>query len=536
MNAGDTCYIFSGTYRETVTPAHSGTVSAPITFTAYPGETPIVSGADVLNLSWSVYSNSIYQASTAGSFRQLFVDGVMMNEARWPNATVNNLLYAPRSTPSSCTLTNLVDASLPNVNLLGAMLHIFPNEFNNPGYAANTRQITAWDSVAKKISWNGNIFNTGAVATVYYVYGALPLLDISTEWCLTGGTLYLWTPDGASPATHVVEIKNRTSAFTLDNRSYIIVSGMYVFGAGISMANTTSCVVDNCNLIYVQHNTTADWTVSVPIANQVSGSGSMWKNSTIRFSSQDGIRCTGQNEVVSNCVIQQVDYYPGTYYACVTAFSGGSGTKIVNNTLTYSGRYCVGSSSMGNEIGYNDLGYGDLLTSDGGGTYEYANGTGGGTSIHHNWVHNCWAGVYVDQDQNDYFVYRNVCYSNIIGMLFNRCATNLIINNTTVSNTTDIEFNGSSDVNVTNINNIWHSFSGAFGAASAGDIVESNGWYPPLGANYVPQTGSGAIDHGVVFSPYTDGSAGTGPDIGAYEAGDRCKNYFSLIIHEESFD
>jgi len=374
MNAGDTCYIFSGIYRETVTPAHSGTSGSPITFAAYPGATPIVSGADVLSLSWSVYSNSIYQASTTTSFRQLFVDGVMMNEARWPNATVNNLLYAPRSTPSVCTFTYLTDPSLPNVNLVGATLHIFPDEYNNPGYAANTRQITGWNSSTKTISWSGNIFNTNAQNTFYYVYGSLSLLDIPTEWYLdaTGETLYLWAPDGASPATHVVEVKTRTSAFTLDNLSYITVNGIYVFAAGISMADTTDCIVDNCNLEYVQHNTTADWQVSVPIANQVSGNGSMWENSSITYSSQDGIRCTGQNEIVSNCVIQQVDYYPGTYYACVTAFSGGSGTKIVNNTLWYSGRYCVGDSATSVEIGYNDLGWGELLTSDGGGTSAVA--------------------------------------------------------------------------------------------------------------------------------------------------------------------
>jgi hypothetical protein len=169
MNAGDTCYILSGTYRETVTPARSGTSNAPITFTAYPGATAIISGADVLTLSWSVYSNSIYQASTASSFRQLFVDGEMMNEARWPNAAVDNLLSAPRSTPSVCTYTNLMDSALPNVNLLGATLHIFPNEYNNPGYAANTRQITGWNPATKTISWGANLFNSGAVGTFYYI-------------------------------------------------------------------------------------------------------------------------------------------------------------------------------------------------------------------------------------------------------------------------------------------------------------------------------------------------------------------------------
>lgn len=522
MNAGDTCYILSGIYRETVTPAHSGTSGLPITFAAYPGATPIISGADVLSLTWSIYSNSIYQASTTTSFRQLFVDGVMMNEARWPNATVNNLLNAPRSTPSVCTFTYLTDPSLPNVNLVGAMLHIFPNEYNNPGYAANTRQITGWNSSTKTISWSGNIFNTNAQNTFYYVYGALSLLDIPTEWYLDSSSdiLYLWTPDSASPATHLIEVKTRTSAFTLDNLSYITVNGIYVFAAGISMANTTDCVVDNCNLEYVQHNTTADWTVSVPIANQVSGNGSMWENSSITYSSQDGIRCTGQNEIVSNCVIQQVDYYPGTYYACVTAFSGGSGTKIVNNTLWYSGRYCVGDSATSVEIGYNDLGWGELLTSDGGGTYEYTgSGNGVGTSIDHNWVHNCWAGVYVDQNQNNYFVFQNICYSNSNGILFNSFTNDVIVNNTSVSNTTDILCNGGSDTNVSFINNIWHTTQTSF---SANTTLTDNGWYPPLGANYVPQAGSGAIHGGVYYTNtpiLENGYNGGPPDIGAYQNG-----------------
>lgn len=529
MNAGDTCYIFSGTYRETITPTHSGTSNAPVVFTAYPGAIPIVSGADILNVSWSVYSNSIYQAGTTASFRQLFLDGIMMNEARWPNAVVDKLLYAPRSTPTVCSNTYLMDPALPNVNLLGARLHIFPAEFANPGYAANTRQITGWDASTKTISWNGNLFATGAAGTFYYVYGALSLLDIPTEWYLdtTGTKLYLWAPDGASPAQHVVEIKSRANAFTLDNRSYITVSGIFVFAAGISMANTTRCIVDNCNLRYVQHYTTADWTQDVTIANKVSGSGSMWRNSTICFSSQDGIRCSGQNEVVSNCVIQQVDYYPGTYYAAVTAFSGGSGTKIVNNTLSYSGRYCVGASATGVEIGYNNLGWADLLTSDGGAEYVYVGGGDGhGTTIHHNEVHDSWAGVYIDGNQNNYIVYRNVCWNNYVGMLFNHGTNNQIYNNTSISNQAyDIEFNGLTDTNVVLINNLWGTSRNFY---SPSTTIADNGWFPLVGTNFIPQSGSGAIDSGTIVSPYTDGYVGAGPDIGAYEVGG---NYWTPGAH-----
>ena len=54
MNAGDTALIRAGTYRETVTPAHSGSsTSSRITYQAYPGETPVISGADVFaNWTW----------------------------------------------------------------------------------------------------------------------------------------------------------------------------------------------------------------------------------------------------------------------------------------------------------------------------------------------------------------------------------------------------------------------------------------------------------------------------------------------------
>jgi len=528
MVAGDTCYVLSGTYRETVTPAHSGTSAAPITFAAYPGAIPIVSGADVLNLTWSLYSNSIYMATTTSEINQLFVDGYMMNIARWPNATVDQLLYAPRSIPTSVTPTSLTDTHLPtnNVNLVGAYMQFFPDEYGNPGYEALTRQITTWSPSTRTFGWSGSVSNgTSFYQTdnYYYVYGALCLLDIPTEWYYSSfsNTLYLWCADNATPANHIVETKNRTSAFTLDNLSYVTVNGLFVFGAGISMANTTQCVVNNCNLIYVQHNMTADWTKDVPIANQVSGTGSMWINSVIDYSSQDGIRLSGQNEMVSNCVISNVDYYPGTYYAGVTAYSGGNGSTIVDNTLWYSGRYCVGVSSTAANVATNDLGYGDLLTSDGGGTYVYTGGgNGNGTQIHHNWVHNCWAGVYVDQNQNNYNIYFNVCYSNDIGLLFNEFVGNKIVNNTSIANTADdIQCNGSVDTNVQFINNLWDTSRNSF---SANTIVVDDGWYPPVGANFVLSPGSAGIHGGeyytnspIVVSGYSNGP----PDIGAYQNG-----------------
>ena len=51
--AGDTVYLRGGTYGEALTPARSGTASQPITFAAYPGETPTLSGLSGVALSFT---------------------------------------------------------------------------------------------------------------------------------------------------------------------------------------------------------------------------------------------------------------------------------------------------------------------------------------------------------------------------------------------------------------------------------------------------------------------------------------------------
>ena len=59
--AGDTCLIRQGTYRETVTPANSGTVlPSPITIAPYNNEKVTISGTDEVT-GWTTHSGAIYK-------------------------------------------------------------------------------------------------------------------------------------------------------------------------------------------------------------------------------------------------------------------------------------------------------------------------------------------------------------------------------------------------------------------------------------------------------------------------------------------
>jgi len=108
VTAGGTVFVRGGTYRETVTPANSGVAGSPVTFRPYNGERVIVSGADTVT-GWTADGNSIYKAALPGAFTsvmnqsyQVFVDGVMLIEARWPNTT------ADVSRPVKSTITAFV--------------------------------------------------------------------------------------------------------------------------------------------------------------------------------------------------------------------------------------------------------------------------------------------------------------------------------------------------------------------------------------------------------------------------------------------
>lgn len=135
--AGDFINIRAGTYRETITPANSGTPGHPITFQPDGNAVVKVSGADVADGGWTVYRGNIYQKTIAlpvTGYRdritgnttllanQVFVAGKMMIEARWPNVAHSDDLLnradfrpVPKSAWTTGLGTTLRDAGIPEI-------------------------------------------------------------------------------------------------------------------------------------------------------------------------------------------------------------------------------------------------------------------------------------------------------------------------------------------------------------------------------------------------------------------------------------
>jgi hypothetical protein len=92
LNGRVTVYFRQGTYSISksihLTPADSGTVSAPVTFSAYPGEIPTISGGKDIT-GWKKGAGGIWfarlpQSLQAWNFQQLFINGKRRTRAHLP--------------------------------------------------------------------------------------------------------------------------------------------------------------------------------------------------------------------------------------------------------------------------------------------------------------------------------------------------------------------------------------------------------------------------------------------------------------------
>src|SRR5688500_17369539 len=197
---GDTVLVRAGTYRETVQPARSGTGSARITFKPYNNESVTISGADIVG-GWSGHSGRIYKARQSWDLgfgkNQVFVDGQMMVEARWPNTSLN-VSRPTKASIDSATVT-LTDGTLRDAALTqpagywnGATIHMMPGQ----GWVGQTGTVTNHTTGALAISYaQMSSWEIPTAGDGYYLTGKFQALDAAGEWFRDPGTgqLYLWT-------------------------------------------------------------------------------------------------------------------------------------------------------------------------------------------------------------------------------------------------------------------------------------------------------------------------------------------------------
>jgi hypothetical protein len=530
MVAGDNCYLRGGTYRETMTPVTSGSSQSPITFAAYNNESVTISGADVIT-GWTLHAGSIYQAvmgwDLGDGFNQVFVDGQMMIQARYPNTGMDLLHPTLASLTASATNITGSDLNQPNGFWTGG---IVVGGFD-ARWTFQCARITG--SVPGTLSINqpsAPWFNGSGQG---FVTGVLGALDTTNEWHYQAGSLYVWGPGGGNPSARLVEAKRRAWCVDINNRSNIVVRGLKFFAGSVRLKGN-ACTLEGCAAQYLSHftyfpNTGWDAAGGVDSGHNgvfVNGNNHRITNCGFQYSSGSGLVLQGNSNAVTRCVIRDMDY-SGTY-SCPLSLNG-RGNHIWLNSMFNTGRDIIqlyGSKS--DDIRYNELYNCGLLCGDLGITYQWG-ADGQGTRIAYNWIHDNLAGgpgVYLDNYCRNFVVDHNVIWNfNLAaGVQINRPATNHLFYNNTLflcddlgthtydawpNNNPDVSFWTSDIYQYASTNNL---FLGVNPASQLQNYANSDFRLKP---------GAAAIDAGVVIPGFTDGYLGAAPDRGANEFGGR---------------
>jgi len=380
--SGDTVIVHGGIYREQVIIKNNGVAFIPFT-----GEKVVINGTEML-LNWENVSGSIYKAYmnwnvTEGTqSNQVFMDGEMLQLARWPENTGTIVLptnaYADDVAFDGAT-TIIYDADFKEGSSRwdGAFIWINLSRSHNG---------LGWDGqgwTGKVLStYNGRIVVQGNVSSrigdepwgmgpnlEYYLFnpyqpavnafGGISNYLKKNEWWKTGDTLFVRMPEGKVPASvpgqsNVIEAKKRIWAFSPDPPKVTFantsITGFNLFASSITTdlnplsrtsaaTNASNNVIDGINALYVTHfiDQTGDWQV--------------------QWDSKSGIILSGINSVIKNCTIQ----YSAAAAICVM----GKNNKVLNNMAfdcnyasTETGVINTGSRTMfgqDHEIAYNTV-------------------------------------------------------------------------------------------------------------------------------------------------------------------------------------
>ncbi len=545
MEAGDVCYIRGGVYRETVIPKNSGRADNPIVFAPYENENVTVSGLDIVESAWDKYKENIYKTKLkwdnhCDGINSVFVDGEMMNEARWPN-TGTDLLKPTLATMNAGTdVTHIVDEEIPDIDWTGGDVW-----FTSKGsWSSTTGKIIDYDRATSTITFENNMIWPLCYADEggkYFLYGKLEALDAEREWYYDSqnSILYLYAPNVYDPGAKLVEYKSRLFAFDLTRKSYINIENINIFGATITTENANNCVIDGIKAKYISHYNRCDGTTSPVWYHQkcltgimIKGEANIIKNSEIAFSSGNGILVNGINHQIINNYIHDTDY-SGTYAACIAfappinergeEYSGNRGIIISHNTAERTGRSVLDANFMEDcLIQYNNFHNCGYLTKDLGILYVVRT-DGANSEFRYNWLHTNKSeqhgfGLYFDNASKNYIAHHNVIWGvEGASIVFNHHSIyNLIYNNTGTSKEVGLlscwRSGQTHDMTGTRIvNNLFNSHISCRGIST---LFRNNVWnYEKLIDNkYLPE-GSEYIGKGIEMV----GIKGSTSDIGAYQ-------------------
>ncbi|MFW6218646.1 MAG: InlB B-repeat-containing protein [Bacteroidota bacterium] len=378
---GDFIYIMKGTYREEVRIGTSG-----ITLQNYGMDTVVFNGCEPL-YNWESLGNGVYKTimnwdvTESDYTNQIFIDGKMMNIARWPKNISNDFFLDPTTALIDRIYKSGEDVKFednefdePAIRWLGAQVSINPSStiyrLDGAGWSNFIYAIEGNTLTTRNMKVGREDDDWGAEkGSEYYLYNPLPEGVYATggvtsllaegEWWKNGDTLFIKTFDGMNPAeqpgeSNFVEAKRYPFCIRPEKGGVLkhtTIRGFHLFATSITtddnynqrtnVSEANNVKIDKLNAKYLMHTMDLDgnfqwqWTSNSGII--LSGTNCELTNSTILYSAASGATVYGRKNKVLNNTFLYCNYM-------------GTEASVINTGTQ-------NAISEDHEIGYNNIYY-----------------------------------------------------------------------------------------------------------------------------------------------------------------------------------
>ena len=452
------CVLGTGTYRESVVlRASNGNAKTTIRADVDSASAPTLSGLELIagaDVAWqrvpsmggtgsNVWRTRLTLSNDAAAPpQQLFMDGAMLHEARWPN--VGNRFPFSQLDPShwqnTSTGSRYGTVVAPALAAGGARDAATGTNFSWDGARATlnvAHQFFTWTRTVSNHTAGSGTFQyprdlpsittyanltTPWEKNMFFLSGKLQALDAPGEFFFDpddsdggGGMLYLWPPAGVGddPRQAVVEYKARSYALSATvTTNNIHLEGLRFEGATFHLPKCSGCRVSNVQLRYPTFDAdipelNAPAEKGTTASTLLSGTGSLLANTTLLYSNNHGLAVGGTNTTVDNVLVAYTDWLGTLTYVplsldgnghsatrCTVAFFGNAGiTSMIPNTPANDTQPSelpppVPQSMAGRkaQVAHCHIHHGGMVGLDTAALYSGGWNTAG-LEWHHNWIH-----------------------------------------------------------------------------------------------------------------------------------------------------
>lgn len=431
---GDLIRVHAGIYREKVEITKNN-----LTIEAVPAEQVLVTGLDPLKGNWSLHKDHIYKIAAPVEVTDLFLDGLNMDKARYPNKDADNdrLSYKDAAETKTAPADENTHRATVTFDGMKAPPHFwvggsyFGRNSGNPWTAACGKILESeGDSLTVEShvpQWQMRK-GTPCVGKGHgFIMNCLNALDAPKEWHWQDGQLYFFPPQSADPSNLNAEARTRLYVFEARGISGFVLKGMTIKAGSILLDACKDCLIDSCSVRYAgpwsdynyhhDFGGTNDGTYGVTIG----GEHNVIRNCYLARTWGAAVTLCGTNDVCENCLVEYANWLgrrAGAIHCvgdhnrvtrCTIRYAGRDGIDGGNRTLGYD------SMAMNLTIDHCDIRDVGIMATDCGNVYVNSQG---GTDIG---LTLCYNTAFGNNNQNGSAFYIDngtsgvLCHHNIAG-------------------------------------------------------------------------------------------------------------------------